>query len=121
VTKILVADDDADFRLLCRLVLEDEGFDVVEATDCDRCLQLAREHHPSMVLLDIRMPVRSGWECLADIRADASLDDIPVVLTTAAAEQDLEDQARALGAAAVVTKPSRPAALVDIVRSLVAT
>jgi two-component system, OmpR family, alkaline phosphatase synthesis response regulator PhoP len=61
-TKALVIDDEAPIRLLCRVNLEAEGMDVVEAGDGEAGLELARSERPDVILLDVMMPVLDGWQ-----------------------------------------------------------
>ena len=61
MTRVLVIDDEAPIRLLCRVNLEAEGIEVLEAADGRSGLNLAREQHPDVVLLDVMMPGLDGW------------------------------------------------------------
>ncbi len=103
--RILVVDDEASLRTLLRLVLEREGYDVREAGDGDRALEVARSIHPDAVLLDIGMPRKDGWAVLADLRSDPVLRAVPVVMLTGEADESTELRARDLGAVAYVAKP----------------
>jgi DNA-binding response OmpR family regulator len=116
--RILVVDDEEDVLMLCRVNLEFEGFEVGEASDGAQALASIRKDPPDLVLLDVMMPVKDGWETLAELRSDASLDNVRVVMLTAKVQE--EDQYRALsgGAASFVTKPFHPTALVDVVRGV---
>ncbi|HEY3207585.1 MAG TPA: response regulator, partial [Gaiellaceae bacterium] len=62
MTRVLVIDDEAPIRLLCRVNLEAEGMNVLEASDGDSGLTTAREERPDVILLDVMMPGRNGWE-----------------------------------------------------------
>jgi two-component system alkaline phosphatase synthesis response regulator PhoP len=62
MTTVLVVDDEAPIRLLCRVNLEAEHMKVLEASDGDKGLEMARAEHPDVVLHDVMMPGRSGWE-----------------------------------------------------------
>jgi DNA-binding response OmpR family regulator len=112
---ILVADDEADFRMVCRLVLTRAGFKVSEAADGREALSMARESRPDVVLLDLMMPVMDGWDCLIKMKEDPHLQSVPVIVITAKAER--EDRIRALQYAAdYIIKPVDTDALVRTVR-----
>jgi two-component system, OmpR family, phosphate regulon response regulator PhoB len=119
VTTVLVVDDEAPIRLLCRVNLEAEGMTVLEAADGDRGLELARAAHPDVVLLDVMMPGRSGWEVAEELLADETTSGIPIIFLTARAE--IRDRAKGidLGGVDYVTKPFNPVELAPLVQDLV--
>jgi DNA-binding response OmpR family regulator len=116
--KVLVIDDEAPIRLLCRVNLEAEDMEVIEAEDGQQGLKLARAEQPDVVLLDVMMPGMDGWEVLQRLLEDDATSDIPIVFLTARAE--LRDRARGLelGGVAYVTKPFNPVELAPLVRDL---
>ena len=81
--KVLVVDDEPDVLLLCRVNLEFEGYDVIEASDGEQAMERVRDERPDVVLLDVMMPKMDGWQVLSALKADAELKDIPVVMLTA--------------------------------------
>jgi two-component system alkaline phosphatase synthesis response regulator PhoP len=118
VTKVLVVDDEAPIRLLCRVNLEAEGMDVLEAADGEKGLELARAEKPDVVLLDVMMPGMDGWQVAERLVEDAETMDIPLVFLTARAE--LRDRARGLelGGVDYITKPFNPTELATVVEGL---
>jgi two-component system alkaline phosphatase synthesis response regulator PhoP len=70
MTTVLVVDDEAPIRLLCRVNLEAESMRVLEAPDGDTGLEIARTEQPDVVLLDVMMPGRNGWEIAEELLAD---------------------------------------------------
>ncbi|MBI5933493.1 MAG: response regulator [Chloroflexi bacterium] len=104
--KILIADDRPDnVTLLCRYI-ENEGYSYVTASDGEETLERTREHLPDLILLDVNMPKKDGFEVLAEIRADAALQHIPVIILTAARLDPVDIQSGLnLGADDYVTKP----------------
>jgi two-component system, OmpR family, alkaline phosphatase synthesis response regulator PhoP len=118
VTRVLVIDDEAPIRLLCRVNLEAEGMQVLEASDGPSGLELAREERPDVVLLDVMMPGLDGWRVAADLLDDGRTNAIPIIFLTARAE--LRDRARGLdiGGVDYVTKPFNPLELAPLVRDL---
>jgi DNA-binding response OmpR family regulator len=118
VTKVLVVDDEAPIRLLCRVNLEAEGMEVLEAGDGESGLALARSERPDIVLLDVMMPAMDGWQVAERLFEDEATSDIPLVFLTARAE--LRDRARGLelGGVDYITKPFNPVELASVVESL---
>jgi DNA-binding response OmpR family regulator len=119
MTTVLVVDDEAPIRLLCRVNLEAENMKVLEAANGDTGLEMARAEHPDVVLLDVMMPGRSGWEVAEELLADDATSGIPIVFLTARAE--VRDRAKGidLGGVDYVTKPFNPVELAPLVRDLV--
>jgi len=106
---VLVVDDHASMRTLCRVNLEAAGFRVLEAADGDEALAAIKTDRPDLILLDIMMPRVSGWEVASALLADSSTDRIPIIFITA--RTGVTDRIRAfeLGAQEYVTKPFDPA------------
>ena len=117
-TRVLVIDDEAPIRLLCRVNLEAEGMDVLEAADGPSGLEKARAETPDVVLLDVMMPGLDGWRVAEELLEDPRTQSIPIVFLTARAE--LRDRARGidLGGIDYVTKPFNPVELAPLVRAL---
>jgi two-component system, OmpR family, alkaline phosphatase synthesis response regulator PhoP len=118
MTRVLVIDDEAPIRLLCRVNLEAEGMEVLEAPDGPSGLEQARDEHPDVVLLDVMMPGLDGWRVAEELLADERTRDIPIIFLTARAE--FRDRARGLdiGGVDYVTKPFNPLELAPLVDSL---
>ncbi len=118
MTRVLVIDDEAPIRLLCRVNLEAEGMSVLEASDGPSGLALAQAELPDVVLLDVMMPGLDGWGVAESLLDDASTAEIPIIFLTARAE--FRDRARGLdiGGVDYVTKPFNPIELAPLVRAL---
>jgi DNA-binding response OmpR family regulator len=116
--RVLVIDDEAPIRLLCRVNLEAEGIEVLEAADGKSGLDLARAEHPDVVLLDVMMPGLDGWRVAEELLEDDETRGIPIIFLTARAE--FRDRARGLdiGGVDYVTKPFNPLELAPLVRDL---
>jgi DNA-binding response OmpR family regulator len=119
-TRVLVVDDEAPIRLLCRVNLEAEGMNVLEAADGASGLELARGEQPDVVLLDVMMPGLDGWRVAEELLEDDRTSRIPIIFLTARAE--FRDRARGLdiGGVDYVTKPFNPLELAQLVRDLLA-
>jgi CheY-like chemotaxis protein len=117
---VLVADDEAPIRLLVRVNLEAEGYVVQEASDGVSTVELARQILPDVILLDVMMPAKDGWEVAEDLLADERTADIPIIFLTARA--DLRDHERGLSAGALqyITKPFNPRSLAPAIEESVA-
>jgi DNA-binding response OmpR family regulator len=117
-TRVLVIDDESPIRLLCRVNLEAEGMEVLEAADGPSGLEKARAERPDVVLLDVMMPGLDGWSVAEELLDDERTSAIPIVFLTARAE--LRDRARGidLGGVDYVTKPFNPVDLAPLVNDL---
>jgi two-component system alkaline phosphatase synthesis response regulator PhoP len=118
MTKVLVIDDEAPIRLLCRVNLEAEGMHVLEAADGPSGLDQAREQTPDVILLDVMMPGLDGWRVAEELLEDERTSEIPIIFLTARAE--FRDRARGLdiGGIDYVTKPFNPLELAPLVNDL---
>ena len=118
--RVLVIDDESPIRLLCRINLEAEGMEVLEAADGLSGLDVARLERPDVILLDVMMPGLDGWRVAEELLDDDRTEEIPIVFLTARAE--LRDRARGidLGGVDYVTKPFDPVELAPLVRDLLA-
>ena len=118
MTTVLVIDDEAPIRLLCRVNLEAEGMPVLEAGDGPSGLEAARGGSPDVILLDVMMPGLDGWGVAEALLEDERTADIPIIFLTARAE--FRDRARGLdiGGVDYITKPFNPVDLAPLVRGL---
>jgi two-component system alkaline phosphatase synthesis response regulator PhoP len=116
VPRILVVDDQPDIRLMCRVNLQLEGYEVLEAPDGDAGLEMVRSERPDLVLLDVMMPGLDGWQFMKEIKADETTSEIPIVLLTARVQREDEIRGWLSGAADYLAKPFNPSTLTEIVR-----
>jgi CheY-like chemotaxis protein len=119
--KVLVVDDEPDVLLLCRVNLEFEGYEVIEATDGEQGLRRLREERPDVVLLDVMMPRMDGWQVLEAAKADEELRDIPIVMLTAKVQDQDQIRGWSQGAAEYITKPFSPLSLSQVLQDVLAT
>jgi DNA-binding response OmpR family regulator len=117
--RVLIVDDEAPIRLLCRVNLEAEQMEVLEAGDGPTGLEMARHEKPDVILLDVMMPGLDGWRVAEELLEDPATSSIPIVFLTARAE--LRDRARGLdlGGLDYVTKPFNPVDLAPLIRELI--
>jgi two-component system cell cycle response regulator DivK len=114
--KILVAEDNEKNMKLCRDVLRATGYRTLEATTGRRAVELALEHGPDLVLMDIQLPDIDGIEALRRLRADESTASIPVLAFTAQAMAGDRERFLASGFDGYVSKPVNIAELVGTVK-----
>lgn len=113
--RVLVADDDAGLRALCRAALEAEGFEVMEAANGDQAVDVALAQAPDVLLLDLAMPHRDGWQVLEALAREESTRSVPVVMMTGSASQENLDRADRAGVLDFIGKPFEPSDLVGTV------
>ena len=118
MTKVLVIDDEAPIRLLCRVNLEAEKMDVIEAADGPSGVVKAQDERPDVILLDVMMPGLDGWNVAEQLLDDERTSGIPIIFLTARAE--FRDRARGLdiGGVDYITKPFNPLELAPLVQRL---
>ena len=105
---VLIADDESSIRLLVHATIESDDYTVVEAADGAQAWALTQELKPSLVLLDVQMPGRSGLEVLRSIKADPNLKETRVILLTSKAQERDIEVGLIAGADFYLTKPFSP-------------
>ncbi len=120
MARVLVVDDEPDVLLLCRLNLQQRGHELLEASGGGRALELARERHPDVIVLDLMMPGITGYDVLEALQGDDATSDIPVLVLTAKSLRADRERSHGMGAAAFLTKPFLPNELCEMVDSLLA-
>jgi CheY-like chemotaxis protein len=123
MVKILVVDDDPDFVLVNRMILEAEGYEVLEAANGSDALEIIRQQRPDLVLLDVMMSTTlEGVNVSKEIESDPDLKDIPIIMISSIATSeyapDFPDDER-IPIAAWISKPIQPAVLLKTVRRFV--
>ena len=99
---VLVAEDETIIRMDLREMLEEEGYDVVEAADGEQAVRLAREVRPELAILDIKMPIKDGLVAAQEISEEGLA---PVLILTAYSQRELVEQAAEAGAMGYLVKP----------------
>jgi DNA-binding response OmpR family regulator len=115
---VLIAEDEPSILESLEFILRRAGWSVSAVTDGDAALEGVRRLRPRMLLLDVMLPKRSGFDVLKLVRADAALQGMPVLILTAKGQQQDRRIAAELGADAFVTKPYANADVVGAVRQL---
>jgi DNA-binding response OmpR family regulator len=117
---ILIVDDDTRVVELLEIAFQAHGYRIFHAADGDAGIECARREHPALVLLDVRLPRRSGYEVCEKLRQDPDDPHVPIVMVSAAAEVEARVQGLARGADDYVVKPFSPRELVARVERLLA-
>ncbi len=116
--KILVADDNSNIQKMVGLALKDQGIDVVAVGNGEAAVRKIADIRPDLVLADVFMPVRNGYEVCQYVKADSSLSHIPVILLVGAFDPLDEQEAQRVGADGVLKKPFvPPEPLISMVKS----
>jgi two-component system alkaline phosphatase synthesis response regulator PhoP len=116
---VLIVDDEQHIRLLIGQTLEeleDDGVELLTASDGEMALDVVRNHQPELVFLDVMMPKLNGFEVCRAIKGDLGLTATTVVMLTAKGQAYDREQGLAAGADGYVTKPFDPDELLDIAR-----
>jgi twitching motility two-component system response regulator PilH len=116
---ILVVDDSPSERALICQALQRGGYSVLVAQDGDAGLKLAKEQAPALVLLDVMMPGKNGYQVCRQLKSDMSTRNLPVVLVTARDQPPDRFWGMRQGADEYITKPFDPERLLDVVGRLV--
>ena len=119
--KIFIIEDESDLVRALVIRLKAEGFQTACVTDGISALERAREEKPDLILLDICLPGRNGFEVFQQLRQDSATEHIPIVFLTARSTMENRQKARHLGAAGYVIKPFQWANLIKLVHDVLST
>jgi two-component system, OmpR family, phosphate regulon response regulator PhoB len=108
---LLIADDESGIRSLVRMTLQRKQYEILEASDGEEALALARKYHPELVLLDVMMPGLTGFQVCRALKDDPATASATVVMLTAKAQDSDRAEGLAAGADDYFTKPFSPIAL----------
>jgi DNA-binding response OmpR family regulator len=114
----LIVDDEDGVRSLVRMTLDSDSYQILEAQEGRQALELARAHHPDLVLLDVMLPDLSGIEICRQIKSDPAMASTTVLMLTAKAQQSDLGEAEAAGADGYFVKPFSPIALMQKVEAV---
>ena len=114
--RILVVEDQEDNRQILRDLLNNAGYEMVEADNGEEALTAAERQRPDLILMDIQLPVLDGYEATRRLKADPKLRATPIIVITSYALSGDEDKAFAAGCDAYVTKPYSPRMLLAKIR-----
>lgn len=115
---VLIAEDEPSILESLDFILRRAGFSIASVTDGEAALAAIRRERPRLVVLDVMLPKRSGFDVLKQIRADTLTHDLPVMILTAKGQAQDRQIAEQLGASSFVTKPYANSDVVGTVRRL---
>ena len=116
--RILVVDDDRDIVRLVRSYLEKAGYQILTAYDGETALKILRTETPQLLILDLMLPDRDGWDVARLVRSDKKLAATPIIMLTARVEDNDKIVGLEIGADDYITKPFNPREVVARVRAL---
>ena len=117
--RILIVDDESAIRLICRLNLGSSGFATLEASDGDSALAVAREERPDLILLDVMLPGKDGWQVAEELAAERETREIPILFLSARSDRSDESRGYELGGVGYITKPFDPNVMTERVRNII--
>lgn len=117
--KILVVDDEAPILNILKFNLQKAGYAVTTAVDGEEALARMRDTRPDLVLCDVMMPKKTGFEVLAEAKGDEALKGIPFIILTAKGQKADEDRGMGIGADRYLTKPFSPRIVLQTIKELI--
>jgi DNA-binding response OmpR family regulator len=119
IKKVLLVEDEPNIIEAISFILTRDGWEVKTHSNGHDAMEAVRGREADLIILDVMLPGRSGFDILKDIRADADLAETPVLMLTARGQDKDRDMAERLGANRFMTKPFSNADVLDTVRSMV--
>ena len=117
--QVLVVDDSDSIRLCMKYMIEDAGYDVLDASNGKEALRLIRAD-TKLVITDINMPEMDGIDLIRSIRHGAiAIKSVPIVTLTTEYQEELKQQGRDAGATASITKPFQPEEIITAIRAII--
>ena len=117
--KILLVEDEPEFRMALRMRLEANGYAIIESDDGMKGLDAARHQNPDMIILDIMLPRIDGFKVARLLKFDVKHKHIPLMMLTVMSQASDRKMGQAVGADAYLTKPYQPQELLDTIATLV--
>ena len=118
VKKILIADDEPDILEIIQFNLQQEGYEVITAKNGDEAIEMAKKHHPGLIILDIMMPGKNGIDVCNILRLDNAFKETLIVFLSALSDESTEIRGLETGADDYITKPISPKVLLSKVNAL---
>ncbi len=117
---VLLVEDNYDNRAIYTTILEYHGFAVLSAEDGNSGVEMAKQHHPDLIVMDVSIPGMNGWEATRTLKGSPDTAPIPILVLTAHAMSADRDRAFAEGANAYISKPADPTSVVNAVQRMLA-
>lgn len=119
--KVALVDDEPNILLSLEFLIKRAGYDVQTATDGDAGLALVENWHPDLLILDVNMPKRDGFEVCQSLRGNPDFGDLKIIMLTAKGREVEREKGLAIGADDYVTKPFSTQEITDKVKALLDT
>ena len=116
--KILIADDEEDIKTVVKFYLESRGYEVATAFDGLDAISMCESDTPDLLLLDVMMPVMSGFEVARRLKANPKTSSIPIIMLSAASQADSIKEGLEAGARDYIIKPFEPSKLEEMVKAV---
>ena len=116
--KVLVVDDEANLTRSITFILRKEGYEVEVASNGEEAINKAVQLKPNVMLLDIMMPKKNGYEVCQEVREDPDLRDIYIIMLTAKGQEVDREKGLEMGADEFITKPFSPSVVVERVNAV---
>jgi len=116
--RILVVEDTEDNRQILHDVLTNAGYEYLQAVDGEAGIAMAASHRPDLILMDVQLPSVDGYEAARRIKADPTLEHIPILAVTSYAFSGDAAKAAAVGCCGYVAKPFSPRAMLAKIREI---
>ena len=111
--KILIVDDDQDFTMVTKTILENEQYSVITADSKKEGMEKIENEKPELIILDVMMPNMDGYELLQEMKSDKDLEKIPVLIYSALSTDNSKKKVYELGADGFIIKPIEPHRLIE--------
>ncbi len=118
VKKILIADDEPDILEIIQFNLQAEGYEVITARNGDEAIDMAKKHHPDLIILDVMMPGKNGIDACNILRSQPDFKDTLIIFLSALSDETTEVRGLETGADDYLTKPISPKVLITKVNAL---
>ena len=115
--RVLIVEDEPNIVLSLEILLQRAGYETTSAGDGEEALELIRRTHPDVVLLDIMLPKRNGYEVCRSVKSEPTLSSIAIIMLTAKGQEVEMLKGLELGASAYITKPFGNAEVLEAVRA----
>ncbi|MBN2560678.1 MAG: response regulator [Phycisphaerae bacterium] len=117
--KILVCDDEPHILRVVSTKLKNGGFDVITAADGEEALELTQQHRPDLIITDYQMPMLSGLELCARLRADPAMEGIPIIMLTARGFSLSQEEMANANIRKVLPKPFSPREILSTAKAMI--
>lgn len=115
--KVLIVEDNNDYRDLVEFYLKLKGFETIIAVNGEEAVELAKSENPQMILMDLNLPILDGWEATRIIAENESTSKIPILAVSANCSKELSEKILKAGAVGCVQKPVDIESLADLILS----